>query len=52
MTKIVEIYFSDLSESGQKKILEANGYLSPADGNYDIDICPIAILEFEEDQNA
>ena len=47
MTKQVELYFSDLNEKGQRKILEALSYSDPKDGNYDMDICPIAILEFE-----
>lgn len=44
----VEIFFSDLNEKGQKKVLEANGYTDPSEGNYDIDMCPIAILEFQK----
>ena len=44
----VEIFFSDLNEKGQKKLLDALGYKDPSEGNYDIDMCPIAILDFEE----
>ena len=46
----VEIFFSDLNEKGQKKVLEANGYKDPSEGNYDIDMCPIAILEFQKEK--
>lgn len=46
----VEIFFSDLNEKGQKKVLEANGYTDPSEGNYDIDMCPIAILEFQKNK--
>ena len=51
LTKKVEIFFSDLNEKGQKKILDACGYSDPSEGNYDIDMCPLTILEFEEDSD-
>lgn len=42
-----EIYFSDLNEDAQKRLLEAVGAKSASDMNWDIDMCPIAIYDFE-----
>ena len=42
-----EIYFSDLNEEAQEKLLEMVGAETPAEMNWDIDMCPIAIYEFE-----
>lgn len=42
-----EIYFSDLNEDAQKRLLEAVKAETAADMNWDIDMCPIAIYEFE-----
>lgn len=47
--KEVELYFSDLNESGQNKLLEAVNAEKPSDMNWDMDIIPIAILHFEEE---
>ena len=44
----VELYFSDLNDKGKKKLLDALGYEDPSEGNYDINMCPIAILDFED----
>ena len=38
----LEIYFSDLNEDGQKKVLKFYGVKSPYDANWDI--CPLAVL--------
>lgn len=38
-----EIYFSDLNEEAQKDLLEVVGVSEPAEMNWDIDICPIAM---------
>ena len=46
---VVEIYFSDLTEQGQNKILDAQGLNSPEEGNYDMDNVPIVVLEFDDD---
>lgn len=45
--KTFEIYFSDLNEDAQKRLLEAVGVETAADMNWDIDICPIAMYDFE-----
>ena len=45
--KTFEIYFSDLNEDAQKRLLEAVGTETPADMNWDIDMCPIAMYDFE-----
>ncbi len=42
------IYFSDLTEEAQKRVLEAQGLTTPAEGNYDLDIIPLFELDFEE----
>ena len=47
--KTFEIYFSDLNEDAQKRLLEAVGADKPSDMNWDIDILPIAMYDFEED---
>ena len=46
--KTFEIYFSDLNKDAQKRLLEAVGAETPADMNWDIDMCPIAMYDFEE----
>lgn len=48
--KTVEIYFNDLKEEAQKRYLDACGYESPSDGNLDMDIIPIAIIDIEEEK--
>ena len=45
--KTFEIYFSDLNEDAQKRLLEVVGAETPADMNWDIDMCPIAMYDFE-----
>lgn len=42
-----EIYFSDLNEDAQKRLLDACGYESASAGNWDIDILPLAIYDFQ-----
>ena len=42
-----EIYFSDLNEDAQQRLLEAVGAKTAADMNWDMNWCPIAIYEFE-----
>ena len=43
-----EIYFSDLNEDAQERILEATGVTDPRELNWDIDIVPLAVYYFEE----
>ena len=43
-----EIYFSDLNEDAQKRLLIAVGAESPEEMNWDLDIIPLAVFEFEE----
>lgn len=47
--KTTFIYFSDLNEKGQKKILEVTGAKNAEDLNMDLDIIPLFIYEVEED---
>lgn len=43
-----EIYFSDLNEDAQKRLLDAVGVENPKEMNWDMRIFPIAVYEFEE----
>lgn len=43
-----EIYFGDLNEDAQKRLLDAVGVESPKEMNWDTGIFPIALYEFEE----
>ena len=45
--KTVELYFSDLNEKGQKKLLDAAGVEKPSEMNWDMDILPLATFEME-----
>ena len=45
--KTVELYFSDLNEKGQKKLLDAAGVEEPSEMNWDMDILPITAFEME-----
>ena len=38
-----EIYFSDLTEDAQKRLMEAVGITEPSEMNWDIDMCPIGV---------
>lgn len=49
--KTFEIYFSDLNEDAQDRLLKAVGAESPVEMNWDMDICPIAMYDFEEDSS-
>lgn len=44
-----EIFFSDLNEDAQKRLLEAVGIDDPKEMNWDIDMCPIAIYELDKE---
>lgn len=44
----IEIYFSDLKEDAQQRILKAVNAKSAKEMNWDIDIIPIASIDFEE----
>jgi hypothetical protein len=45
-----EIYFSDLNEDAQKRLLNAVGVESASDMNWDIDMCPIAMYCFSSEE--
>lgn len=45
--KTVKLYFSDLNEKGQKKLLDAVGVEEPSEMNWDMDILPLATFEME-----
>lgn len=44
-----EIYFNDLNEDAQERLLKAVGAETPAEMNWDIDMCPIAMYDFENE---
>lgn len=43
-----EIYFNDLNADAQKRFLEYIGLDDPKEGNYDIDMCPITVIDYQE----
>lgn len=43
------IYFSDLNPEAQKELLDLVDVASAAEMNWDMDIVPLAILDFEEE---
>ena len=43
-----EIYFSDLNEDAQQRLMEAVGITDPREMNWDIDIIPLTIFELED----
>lgn len=43
-----EIFFSDLNEDAQKRLLEAVGAKDPAEMKWDLDICPIGLYPLPE----
>lgn len=47
--KTFYIYFSDLNEDAQKELLELVRAKDPAEMNWDLDIIPLASVDFEED---
>ena len=46
--KEFEIYFSDLNRVAQKELLKEVGVDDPSEMNWDLDILPLAVFEFEE----
>ena len=47
--KTFEIFFSDLNTEAQRNLMDVVGIKDPKEMNWDIDMCPIAILEYEDD---
>ena len=46
--KYFEIYFSDLNPDAQKRLMKAVGINHPAEMNWDIDMCPIALYDVSD----
>lgn len=46
--KTFDIYFSDLNEDAQKRLMDKVGIDDPKEMNWDIDMCPLCIYDFEE----
>lgn len=49
-TKTFKIYFNDLNEDTQKRLLDFVDVKSASDMNWDMDILPIAIFEIEKEE--
>ena len=47
--KTIAIYFNDLKSEKQKEFLEAVGEEDPKEMNWDLDILPLAVVDFEEE---
>lgn len=47
----LEIFFSDLNPDAQQRLLEFYGYSDSKDGNLDLDIIPLCILETDNNLN-
>ena len=43
-----EIFFSDLSEEAQARLMAFAGITDPKEMNWDVDICPLAIISEPE----
>lgn len=50
--EVFEIYFSDLNEKAQKRLLDFVGISSASEANWDMDIIPIAIFEKDADDDS
>jgi len=48
-TKMLEIYFADLTTEAQNGVLEFYGMIDSSEGNFEIS--PLAIIEVEIDQD-
>lgn len=46
--KSFEIFFNDLNDDAQTRLLEAVGVSSAKEMNWDMDILPIALYDYEE----
>lgn len=49
--KSFEIYFTDLNERAQKVLLKLVGCSEPAEMNWDIPIIPLAVVDFEDEED-
>lgn len=41
------LYFSDLTSEAQSRIMDAAGINDPAEANWDMDVFPITMIDFE-----
>ncbi len=49
MTTTFNIYFDDLTEDAQTRLLKLLHADGPEDMNFDMDLVPLAVYDFEED---
>lgn len=47
--KSVDIYFNDLTPEAQDEVLKAASIKDPKERNWDINIIPLATLDFEDE---
>ena len=45
-----EFYISDLTPEAQSRFLKAQGLSCASDGNYDMDVVPVFVLETNEEE--
>jgi len=48
MEKYIEIYFDDLNEEAQERVLDFYGFSHKLEGNFDL--IPLFVLEIEEEE--
>jgi len=51
VTMYLEIFFSDLNPAAQQRVLDFYGYSDPKDGNFDLDIEPLCVLESDQEDD-
>ena len=51
MMRTVAIYFSDLTEEAQQEVMQAAGVHDPKEANWDMDIVPLATVDFENEDD-
>ncbi len=49
--KTFEIYFSDLTDKAKKELMDLVGISDPKEMNWDLDVVPIAIVDFEDEED-
>lgn len=44
------LYFSDLTSEAQARIMDAAGINDPTEANWDMDVFPLALIDFEQSE--
>jgi hypothetical protein len=50
MDEVFEIYFSDLNEDAQQRLMDAVGITDPREANWDNDLVPIAVYPLTDEE--